>query len=101
LHELYHPKADTNKVVEDFLAFCKLAVKAKVLPSGWDWPAFLSKAPDLLPYVFEKEDAKEKWGRENVFAAGELLCMPWHCGISCLHVAVDLHSSGKCRYSDQ
>jgi hypothetical protein len=25
----------------------------------------------LLPYAFEKSDAKEKWGGENVFAAGE------------------------------
>lgn len=37
--------------------------------TGWDWPAFLSTATGLLPYAFEKSDAKEKWGGENVFAA--------------------------------
>ena len=26
-------------------------------------------AKGLLPYAFEKSDAKEKWGSENVFAA--------------------------------
>jgi hypothetical protein len=59
-------------VAEDFLIFCKLAVKSKVLPSSWDWHAFLSKA-QLLPYAFEKSDAKEKWGGENIFAGGELV----------------------------
>lgn len=54
----------------DFLTFCKLAVKAGVLPAGWDWPGFLRKAQGLLPYAFEKSDAKDKWGGENVFAAG-------------------------------
>ena len=28
---------------------------------------FLATAVDLLPYAFEKSDAQEKYGRENVF----------------------------------
>jgi hypothetical protein len=32
-------------------------------------PRFLKKAGELLPYAFEKSDAKEKWGGENVFSA--------------------------------
>jgi len=50
------------------VVFCKLAVRHDVVPVGWDWPAFLRVAETLLPYAFEKADAKEKWGRENVFA---------------------------------
>lgn len=41
-----------------------------VVPSaGWDWAAFLKVAVGLLPYAFEKSDAKKKWGGENVFAS--------------------------------
>jgi hypothetical protein len=58
-------------VAEDFLVFCKLAVKAGVLPPSWDWPGFMKQAQSLLPYAFEKSDAQEKWGGENIFAAGE------------------------------
>lgn len=56
--------------------FCKLAVAHGVVPQGgqgqgssWDWAAFLRTAAGLLPYAFEKSDAQEKWGGENVFAA--------------------------------
>lgn len=36
---------------------------------GWDWPAFLSHSRTLLCYAFEKEDAKAKYGDENILAA--------------------------------
>lgn len=58
-----------NTICEDFLIFCKLAVKHGVIPPNWDWARFLKKAVELLPYAFEKSDAKEKWGGENVFSA--------------------------------
>eukprot|EP00971_Amphidinium_carterae_P155761 3088601-Amphidinium_carterae.1 len=58
-----------HEIANDFLLFCKLAAKQGVVPSGWDWPAFLAVATRLLPYAFEKSDAQEKYGRENVFAA--------------------------------
>jgi hypothetical protein len=32
-------------------------------------PRFLKAAAELLPYAFEKSDAKEKWGGENIFRA--------------------------------
>lgn len=49
--------------------FCKLAVRRRAVPAhAWSWPAFLRNVAGLLPYAFEKADAKEKWGGENVFA---------------------------------
>jgi hypothetical protein len=37
-------------------------------PQRWDWTRFLQAASGLLPYAFEKSDAKEKYGSENKFA---------------------------------
>lgn len=51
------------------MVFCKLAVKHKAIPPGWSWDKLLTKAAELLPYAFEKSDAKEKWGGENIFSA--------------------------------
>jgi hypothetical protein len=74
LHGLYDVSTDSDKppkntICEDFLIFCKLAVQHKVIPPAWDWPKFLKTAVGLLPYAFEKSDAQEKWGGENVFTA--------------------------------
>ncbi|KAI7839144.1 hypothetical protein COHA_007147 [Chlorella ohadii] len=69
LHGLYAPDASGDSVAEDFLVFCKMAVANGVVPPGWDWARFLQVSAGLLPYAFEKSDAKEKWGGENVFAA--------------------------------
>jgi hypothetical protein len=66
---LYDPEATKDTIVQDFLVFCKLAVHHEVIPPGWDWPAFLGKAAGLLGFAFEKEDAKDKWGGENIFSA--------------------------------
>jgi hypothetical protein len=73
LHGLYEVSTDTdrpakNVICEDFLLFCKLAVAHGVVPQGWDWKRFLRAAVGLLPYAFEKSDAQEKWGGENVFS---------------------------------
>jgi hypothetical protein len=65
---LYNPESDKGDVLLHFLVFCRLAVAHGVVPRGWDWPAFLREAAKLLPFAFEKEDAKEKWGGENVFS---------------------------------
>lgn len=46
-----------------------MAAAHGVVPRGWDWARFLQAAAGLLPYAFEKSDAKDKWGGENVFAA--------------------------------
>lgn len=73
LHGLYEVSVNAdrpakNVVCEDFLLFCKLAVAHGVVPRGWDWQRFLRAAVGLLPYAFEKSDAQEKWGGENVFS---------------------------------
>lgn len=65
---LYESGATKGTILLDFLVFCKLAVENHVVPPGWDWPAFLRVAAGLLIYAFEKSDAKDKWGGENVFS---------------------------------
>eukprot|EP00698_Gefionella_okellyi_P022497 TRINITY_DN7468_c0_g1_i2.p2 TRINITY_DN7468_c0_g1~~TRINITY_DN7468_c0_g1_i2.p2 ORF type:complete len:120 (-),score=30.53 TRINITY_DN7468_c0_g1_i2:66-425(-) len=45
-----------------------MASRNHVLPVGWDWDACLKVASGLLKYAFEKSDAQEKYGGENVFA---------------------------------
>jgi hypothetical protein len=70
LHGLYDPEHTGDTIVADFLVFCKLAVRNGVVPQrGWDWGRFLNKAAELLGFAFEKDDAKEKYGGENVFSA--------------------------------
>jgi hypothetical protein len=69
LHGLYDPDHTSLSLVLDFLVFCKLAVEKGALPAGWRWAPFLDVAAGLLPYAFEKSDAQEKYGRENVFSA--------------------------------
>ena len=55
--------------MKDFLIFCRLAVENGVIPPGWSWSAFLTKAANHLRYAFEKSDAQQKYGAENVFQA--------------------------------
>eukprot|EP00928_Gymnodinium_smaydae_P034124 TRINITY_DN24262_c0_g1_i2.p1 TRINITY_DN24262_c0_g1~~TRINITY_DN24262_c0_g1_i2.p1 ORF type:complete len:772 (-),score=97.50 TRINITY_DN24262_c0_g1_i2:135-2450(-) len=57
-----------DSVAQDFLLFCKLAVSKCVIPEAWNWDAFLHTAKGLLRFAFEKSDAQEKYGSENVFA---------------------------------
>lgn len=66
---LYDDNATPRSIVSDFLIFCKLAVLNKVVPPNFSWSLCLTKARRLLPYAFEKSDAQEKYGGENVFAA--------------------------------
>ncbi len=70
LNGLYGATADGNRdaILEDFLVFCKLAVSNKVIPSSWNWKKFLKKSLEDLPFAFEKSDAQDKYGSENVFA---------------------------------
>jgi len=63
-----YDQSEPNEIVQDFLVFCRLAKEKGVLPEGWNWSKFLDTAAELLPYAFEKSDAKEKYGGENVFA---------------------------------
>jgi len=66
---LYDPDHSPEEVVLDFLVFCRLAVAHGALPEDWNWSAFLAVAEGLIPYAFEKSDAQEKYGSENVFSA--------------------------------
>jgi tetratricopeptide (TPR) repeat protein len=56
-------------ILEDFLVFCKLAVLNKVIPSKWNWKTLLEIAVDSIQSAFDKDDAHDKWGGENVFSA--------------------------------
>ena len=62
-----YDQSSPDEIVQDFLVFCRLALEQGVIPEGWNWSKFLATAVDLLPYAFEKSDAKEKYGGENVF----------------------------------
>jgi len=65
---LYDPDATKLSILSDFLRFCRLAVHRGALPSGWSWSAMLTVAAGLLPFAFEKSDAQQKYGQENVFS---------------------------------
>jgi hypothetical protein len=69
LRGVMNPEATPESVSTELFVFCKLAVKNKVVPPNWKWEAFLAKAIGLVIYAFEKSDAKEKYGGENVFSA--------------------------------
>eukprot|EP00884_Botryococcus_braunii_P016908 jgi/Botrbrau1/3900/Bobra.0183s0121.1 len=66
---LYCSNRTAGSVLLDFLVFCRLALAHDVVPEGWDWAAFLQVAARLLRTPFGKQNAKEKWGAENVFDA--------------------------------
>ena len=54
----------------DFLIFVKLCELGRHVPEKWDWAACITgPGTKLLRYAFEKSDAQEKYGSENVFAA--------------------------------
>lgn len=69
LHGLYNSDTTEETIVADFLTFCKLAMCNNALPLCWDWLFFLEKHGNLLCFAFEKSDAKEKYGKENIFLA--------------------------------
>jgi len=56
-------------IAKDFYVFCCMAEENRVLPGEFKWRPFIEKAKKLLCYAFEKSDAKERWGGENVFSA--------------------------------
>ena len=65
----YDLEATNSSIKQDFMPFCLLAARHGVIPPSWDWSAFLKAAANHVCYAFEKSDAKERWGGENVFAA--------------------------------
>ena len=69
LRGLYDPDHTPDSILLDFCFFCRLAKCRNVLPSQWQWKDFLKVADDWILAAFEKEDAKDKYGSENVFDA--------------------------------
>jgi len=56
-----------HSVVWDLLIFSKLAVISGALPKNWSWPLFFDAAAELMPFAFDRDDARSKYGREDVF----------------------------------
>jgi hypothetical protein len=69
LHGLYGADGNAKTVIKDFLVFCKMALRRKALPPSWSWESLLKMVPEHLGYAFEKSDAEEKYGSENIFSA--------------------------------
>jgi hypothetical protein len=87
LHGPYDPDATAISNGKDFLVFCLLAAWRGVVPASWDWPAFLGVASQFVCFAFEKSDAQERWGSENVFAAQM-------GGRSLRHTAMEVYGCG-------
>eukprot|EP00535_Pseudo-nitzschia_heimii_P004874 CAMPEP_0197186524 /NCGR_PEP_ID=MMETSP1423-20130617/14113_1 /TAXON_ID=476441 /ORGANISM="Pseudo-nitzschia heimii, Strain UNC1101" /LENGTH=257 /DNA_ID=CAMNT_0042637871 /DNA_START=65 /DNA_END=838 /DNA_ORIENTATION=+ len=69
-HGPYDPDRTAASIRDDFMVFCLLAVGSGCVPArGWDWEAFLATAAKHVVFAFEKSDAHERWGGENVFKA--------------------------------
>eukprot|EP00392_Amoebophrya_sp_AT5.2_P007031 g7043.t1 len=70
IHDCEDAAERASVVCEDFLVFLKAGVRNGAAPKAFNWRECVGRhAPELLPYAFEKSDAKEKWGGENVFSA--------------------------------
>ena len=59
--------SEAREIAQDFLVFCRLAQDRSVIPSNWSWSQFLKVASEHLMSAFEKSDAREKYGGENIF----------------------------------
>jgi hypothetical protein len=68
LHGPYDEDLTADSLLADFLVFARLAVERKAVPHDFDWPRLCAQAGELILYAFEKSDANEKYGSENVFA---------------------------------
>eukprot|EP00468_Gymnochlora_sp_CCMP2014_P010755 CAMPEP_0167747950 /NCGR_PEP_ID=MMETSP0110_2-20121227/4568_1 /TAXON_ID=629695 /ORGANISM="Gymnochlora sp., Strain CCMP2014" /LENGTH=424 /DNA_ID=CAMNT_0007632913 /DNA_START=133 /DNA_END=1404 /DNA_ORIENTATION=+ len=68
--ESYHIGCDSlAEAILDFFAFCLCVEEKKAVPRGWDWTEFILRAEDFIPFKFKKSDARNKWGKENIFEA--------------------------------
>ncbi len=69
---LYSSYSERNhwEPFRQFHLFCPLAKTNGVIPEkNWSWELVIEKAKLLLGYAFEKSDAQEKYGSENVFSS--------------------------------
>ena len=60
--------SEATQIVQDFLVFCRLAKDRDAIPANWSWSQFLKIASEHLVYAFDKNCAREKYGRENIFS---------------------------------
>eukprot|EP00594_Rhizosolenia_setigera_P003432 CAMPEP_0178943692 /NCGR_PEP_ID=MMETSP0789-20121207/2728_1 /TAXON_ID=3005 /ORGANISM="Rhizosolenia setigera, Strain CCMP 1694" /LENGTH=307 /DNA_ID=CAMNT_0020623315 /DNA_START=140 /DNA_END=1063 /DNA_ORIENTATION=+ len=67
LHGPYEPGASPDSIFGDFMKFCILAHRHRVIPDGWNWKAFLKECRKYIKNAFEKSDAVERWGSEDYF----------------------------------
>jgi predicted alpha/beta hydrolase family esterase len=59
-----------TRIAIDFMLFAKLAVIKGVIPhQDWNWGSFVAAGGSLLGTPFTKDDAKRRYGSENVFDA--------------------------------
>jgi len=61
----YDPDVTLESLVQDFLTFCILAQRHAVLPTNWDWSAFLDVASLQVPFAYEMSDARDDWGWDS------------------------------------
>jgi hypothetical protein len=63
-HGLYDEDYTAESIARDFLIFCKLAVRTKMLPRGWSWSKCMECTGKHQLYAFEKSDAQQLYGSE-------------------------------------
>lgn len=69
LKGIYNPDNSEIEILKDFYVFCCLLKLRNMLPKDWDWKEFLTITKRLICFAFEKSDASEKYGTENIFVA--------------------------------
>jgi hypothetical protein len=72
LHGPYNPEATRSSFIKDFMVYCLLAKRKKIIPKDWDWSAFLQVAKRKAGYGLEKSDAEKRWGPTKFFAVALL-----------------------------
>jgi hypothetical protein len=56
LHGPHNPDTTLKSIASDvlFLFFCMLALRAKAVPTGWDWKAFFRSTAGFIMSTFKK-----------------------------------------------
>jgi hypothetical protein len=68
LQGIYNPDSTAKDIFLDFLLFNVLSEKRFAFPDEFDFQSYFSFAKKNLFFAFEKSDAQEKYGGENVFS---------------------------------
>ena len=62
LHGPYDPEGNARTIEQDFMAFCLMAKRTRVVPANWNWAGFLARAGNWVGFALEKSDVVERWG---------------------------------------